>query len=362
MVAAAIAAAGSLLAGGAAVAGQLSRGGSGGLEQQKLDLSQQQLADARENEQYQRMVSALINQRSVAGQTDSFGSSMEYDPGTNTWRSKLGALPFAAQTAADQAGISRNTTDMRQAQLANEISARRATEAGPAADAARRNVQDYRPMSSDRLVGLLQGQATNAANATFAPLRADTLRQFQRSGTGAAPVLAALGKSENDALRDSLIDAQIKGMTGVDQINQGRRQGLEQTAANTATLANPNFQYPGITPHTDDMAKTVAARASQGAAIPAYGMGGVNTGSTGSQAAYKNLRDTMALPSNSLTEAGKSIGSMLSNTDLQKNLRTAYGGLFGPGEVSQSGDPLLNYAQQSNDIERNWAKSQGSSF
>lgn len=46
---------------GSGIAGQMSRGGSNSLEQQKLNQAQQQLADARDNEQYQRMVGAMIN-------------------------------------------------------------------------------------------------------------------------------------------------------------------------------------------------------------------------------------------------------------------------------------------------------------
>jgi hypothetical protein len=240
-------------------------------------------------------------------------------------------LPQEAQTAADQASVSRNTTDLRQAQLANAIAARRAGEAGPAADQARRAVENFRPTGQDELVGLLQKQATNAANTTFAPLRADTLRSFQRSGTAAGPVLAELGRTENASLRDSLIDAQIKGMTGVDQMNQNRRQGLEQSAANTAQLANPQFQYPGVAAGGDAgkaLAALVAQRGQTSSVAPAYAMSGTNAAAGGVNTAYKGV--TVPLPSNSLTEAGKTIGSALSNKDLLSNIETAYSGLFSP--------------------------------
>ena len=69
---AAIGALGTLAGGAAALMGQGGRANNQ-VEQQKLDIANQQLADSRDNEQYQRMVSALINQRAVAGQTDSFG-------------------------------------------------------------------------------------------------------------------------------------------------------------------------------------------------------------------------------------------------------------------------------------------------
>src|SRR5580765_1356241 len=324
------------------IASQYGRGNPQG--DARIAIEQQQLRDARDNQAYQRMVAQMVNQRAVAGQSDSFGSSMEYDPGSNTWISKLGALPQAAQTAAEQAGISRNTTDMRQAQLANAIAARRATEAGPAADSARRALEAFRPMQSGELTGLLQQQATNAARETFDPLRQDTLRSFARSGSGVGDVLAKLGKSESSNLRDSLIDAQIKGMTGVDSINQGRRQGLEQSAANTATLANPQFQYPGLSPRTDDMAKTVAARAAAGATAPAQGMYGINQAAGLTGAASKNLQGSIPAPMNNQETAANTLGNMLQNKDFLSNLDKVSksealfgtGGLFGNDEVTKT--------------------------
>lgn len=337
MVLAAIAAAGALATAGAGIASASSASAQG---QKQYELTQQGQADARNNEAYQRAQAALINQRSIAGSADSFGSTLQYDPATNQWVSKLGQLPFAAQTAADQAGIQRNTTDLRQAQLANEVAARRATQAGPAADAAMRELTSFKPKGADELIGLLQQQATHASDASFRPLVADTLRSFQRSGTAAGPVLAALGKQQADTLRDSLIDAQIKGMTSVDQINQGRRQGLEQTAANTATLANPQFQYPGInaTDKSNTMANLVAQRAQQGGIAPAYGMGGVNTASAGSQAALKALAGQVPGDTHPGEAVAKQIGAALSNKDLANNLSTAYKGFFGP-------DPNAAYQQ-----------------
>jgi hypothetical protein len=273
---------------------------------QNQDLQYQALADARQNQLQQSLVQALINQRSVAGQTDTYGSSLQYDPGTNTWVSKLGPLPEAAGRAVQQAGIARNTTDLRQAQLANEQDALRATRAEPAADAAQRNLANFRPMGSDQLVGLLGQQATLANQNTFRPLVADTLRSFARTGTSAGPVLGQIGRDAATNLRQSLIDAQIKGMTSVDQINQGRRQALEQTAANTATLARPQFQYPGINPSGTDntLAQVVASRAQQGAVAPAYGMAGANTASKALSDAYGKAGSSIADPNYGLTQIG----------------------------------------------------------
>ncbi len=161
----------------------------------------------------------------------------------------------------------------------------------------------------------------------------DTLRSFQRSGTAAGPVLASLGKQQYDSLRDSLMASQIQGLTGVDQINQSRRQGLEQSAANASTIATPQFQYPGVNPSSnrDTLANLVAARSQQGGIGPAYGAGAVNAASGQGQTAYKNLMGSIMQPSNADSEAAKQIGSALTNKDFSSNLSTVFGKLFGGG-------------------------------
>lgn len=338
-----IGALGSLAMGAANAAGTASR--SNAQARQQADMSAAQLAQAQNNEQYQRMIESMIQQRSVAGTQDSFGSTMQYDPNTNTWTSKLGQLPFNAQTAADQAAIERNTTDARQAQLANEVAARRATQAGPVADTALREMQSFRPMGQDQLVGLLERQATNASNASFDPLRSDMLRSFQRSGTAAGPVLAALGKQQADTLRDSLIQAQIQGMTNVGSINQSKQQALAQNAGNAATLANPQFQYAGISPSDKSatMAQAIAARAQNAAIAPAYGAGPVNEATKLGQAAGTQAISRVPGQLNTGADVAHEIGSTLTNKDMLTNLNTLGKSLFGPttydGSLAGSPDP-----------------------
>jgi hypothetical protein len=254
------------------------------------EIAQRGTGDALANKYQADLIQQLINQRSIAGQTDSQGSSLAYDPGTNTWRSTLGAVPQQVQDASDQAAISRNTTDMRQAQEANAQSAKRATLAQPLADAARRNLESFRPMGSDQLTGLLEQQATNASNATFRPLVADTLRSFARTGTSAGPVLGQIGRDASSNLRDSLIDAQLKGMTGVDQINNSRRSALEGSAANAHALATPQFGYTNssVSPYSNAMATAATARANTATVAPAYGAAAVNSAAKGVQDAYAN--------------------------------------------------------------------------
>lgn len=292
------------------------------------------------NQRNQGLIEALINQRSTAGQTDAFGSSMQYDPATNQWTSTLGQLPKDAQTAAMQASIERNTTDMRQQQLANQDAARRAAVAAPGADAAIRNVGSFRPMGQDQLIGLLQQQATNAQNATYRPLIQDTLRSMQRSGTAAGSSLDQIGRGAASNLRDSLIDAQIKGMTGTDQINQSRRQGLEQSATTQSALANPNFQYTNISPSGVDntMSQLMAQRAQGSAIAPAYGMGALNTATKDSTDAAKQVGAAVPNPNYGLDQTGRALTDLKTTVGPGGDVRNLYDALTKPS----SGD-MSNY-------------------
>jgi hypothetical protein len=318
---AAIGAAASL--GSAAVAASRSNAQQG----QQANISNAALADAANNRYQQGLIQALINQRSIAGTQDSAGTTMSYDPATNQWISQLGPLPQQVQTSADQAAISRNTTDLRQAQFENESAAARAARAEPYADTTRRNLQDFRPMAADQLIGLLQQQGTIANNNTFRPLVSDTLRQFARTGTSAGPVLGQIGRDAASNLRSSLLDAQVKGMTSIDQVNQGRRQGLEGAATTANSLATPAFGYSAISPssYASTMAQLIGQRASGAATAPAYGAGAVNQAEATQQGAYGKAAAAVPDPNTALNAAASGL----------KDLQTATGK---GGAISQLAD------------------------
>jgi hypothetical protein len=200
-------------------------------------------------------------------------------------------------------------------------------------------------MPAEALIGALQQRGTDAANATFRPLVADTLRQFARTGTAAGPVLAQLGRSEAQNLRDSLVDAQIKGMSGVDQMNQGRRSALESSAASTAGLANPSLQFSGVMPNTGskDMATALASRANTGAYAPAQGMGAVNEAQKTLGAAYGAARSSVPDPNFALNQkiAGLTdIGTALGSGGAADTIGKAVKSWFGSGGAS--GDDPIN--------------------
>jgi len=252
----------------------------------QAQVARQQLALARENLAAQMANQGLANQRAVAGTADSFGTTVHYDPITNTWITSEGALPMAADRSALQATILRNTKDMQDQELVNEMALRRAALAQPAADTALRNLQNFRPTSQNELAGLMTQQGIEAARATYDPLRNDVLRATQRTGTAAGPVLAELGRSEAQNLRNTLRQSLIDSITQTDAINNSRRQGLESAATTASALATPQIgqtpiQGSNINLTTNQGVGTRAGQAAYTTAGSAFGpnqaLGGSNT-------------------------------------------------------------------------------------
>jgi hypothetical protein len=320
--------------------------------QQRSGLAANAQASAESNAQQQAMIQALINKRSTAGYEDSAGSSLRYDPATNQWISALGKLPEQVQTSADQAAVSRNTTDLRQAQAANAQSAIRAARYGGYADTTRRELESFRPRRQDELVGLLGQQAINANNATYRPLVADTLRQFARTGTSAGPVLAQLGKGSADSLRDSLIDAQLKGMQNTDAINQNNHAALQGNAQAASGLSTPAFGYSQISPSTyaSTMANLANQRATTASTAPAYGAAAKNEAEKMVQSAYGSQITNTVDPNYGINQTKSGLDS----------LSTAFGK---GGTGSQLVDALKSYTSGDKpSTDYDWVKGMNKGF
>lgn len=270
----------------AAIAGLASAGigigkslfGGNGAQQQSFNTLAQQLADARNNVTNAQIGAANIGQLSRAGFTDSQGSSLRYDPTTNQWVSTLGPQPQRVQNASDQASILRNTTDLRQAEGANERADLNAARAQPLIDAARMRLSQFRPQTTDELTGLLQESAVNANNAVYRPLVADTLRQFARTGSATGPVLADIGRRSSQDLREAMIQSRVAGLQNVEQLNNQRRQGLQNDLGTAIAAGTPQFQYPGVQTSTNskDMLAALTDRARTAPFTAAAGQSGVN--------------------------------------------------------------------------------------
>ena len=330
------------LIGGAATLGAagmgLARSGSGGAAQGISEAELQANKDALVQQLQQQ---ALVNRRAVAGTQDAFGTTVKYDPYTNTWITDEGALPKAADTAALQAGITRNTTDLQQQELVNLLAMQRAAQAGPAADAAIRELSAFRPMRQDELAGLLTQQSTDAARASYDPLRADVLRSVARTGSAAGPVLAQLGKSEADNLRQSLRENLITAMTQTEGINQQRRQGLQSAATTAAGLATPQIGQTQI----QSVNSPALSQLGQQRAI--YAGGATPKGNTGMgdlNSAYAALAGKQGDPNFGLNQAQtglKELGSAFKEGGVGSTLLQK---LFGGSSSSTGGEgDLANY-------------------
>jgi hypothetical protein len=284
-----------LIAGGATLASAginaygASQSGRGAGQATNIDAAA--LAQARQDAINAQIRAAYTTRLGLAGYTDSQGNSYSYDPGTNSWVSTLGKLPAQVQTAADQAAISRNTTDLAQAQNANARADMNAARAQPLIDAAQRRLANFQPMTGSGLGALLGETAANANTTAYRPVIQDTLRTFARTGTAAGPVLADIGRRSSADLRQSMIDAQVKGMAGATDINNANRQGLATDLSSAITAGTPQFQYPGIVPSTNtkDMLAALQNRATGAAYSSALGNAGIDASNKGAQNAYDTL-------------------------------------------------------------------------
>ena len=316
----------------AAGAGASIFGGGGSGNAQRMDYTAAQLAQAQNNAIQARINAAYTTRLGQAGYSDSQGNSYSYDPGTNSWVSTLGKLPAQVQTAADQAAISRNTTDLAQAQGANARADMNAARAQPLIDAAQRRLANFQPTTGSELGSLLGETAANANTTAYRPVIQDTLRTFARTGTSAGPVLADIGRRSSADLRQSLIDAQIQGMTQAGNINNQNRSGLATDLSSAITAGTPQFQYPGIVPSTNskDMLTALANRAGSAAYSSALGNQAITAADAQGQTATNAMVGAIPTDPVGLTNAVNA-GRQITDYTNSPGFKTLYGDLFSSG-------------------------------
>lgn len=226
--------------------------------------------NSRNQEQYQQLLNALALKRSSAGYSDNQGNTVQYNPVTNQWESTLGPQTEAVQRASDQASIARNTTDLREAERANQAAELTGITARSAAGPARAAIENFRPMGADALAGLLQDRETRANNVTQEPLVADTLRQFARTGTAAAPVLDQLMRTRAQGLRDTVSDSTLKAMTGIGDVNNANLGNLTSRYSALMAGSSPSLQFSNLSTQNprDIMTNLIASRASAAGTAP----------------------------------------------------------------------------------------------
>lgn len=257
-------------------------------------ISRNSLQNAQNQEQYQHMLDTIAMQRGVAGSTDTRGDQLTYDPSTNSWSSTLSPGGQQIQSAADSAAFGRNTTDVRTAQDANQQAMLDAIQARGAAGTALNKLNAFKPMSEGGLEGALQETATTANRQAQAPVIADTLRQFARTGTAAGPVLTNMMRDNATTLRQTMLGDQIDAMKNVGSINAQNQGNLLSTYQGLNNAAKPALNYAPINPTgpNDALLQEMSSRAS-GAAQPAsmagYSLGmSTNANNSAADAAARN--------------------------------------------------------------------------
>lgn len=320
-----------MVATAAAIAGIIGTGvgvgkslfGGGSQDQTKqYELMLRQLEDSNANRTASQIQGANINRLATAGYDDGQGGGMFYDPATGTWHSKLGPQQQAVQDAADRASIDRNTLDMQQARQANMRSDRNAIAAQPMIDAARRRMEGFRPIDAEGLTSDLTARAVDANNQAYTPMRQDLLRTITRTGSGGGDLVNNLGQGQAGDLRRAMMEARINGLTGVDQINNQRRQGLASDLQTATAAGTPNFQYPGITPSTNnkDLLAAMGTRANSAGYTSALGLNAINAAQKTANDVSGNVKVPNSLAGLNDIESGfKQISGLLKTDDI-KNL------------------------------------------
>lgn len=308
-------------------------GGDGGAAQQQ-QLARDQLQQQDNQQEYQKNLNSIALQRSIAGSKDSYGSEVKYDPGSNTWTSALGEMPKRIQDAENSSTLLRNAVDIPQSTANNVAQSVLASENRRGLSGAINNYQSYVPTSEAGLRGALQDASTRANSSAQEPLIQDTLRQFARTGTSAAPVLARMGRENSLALSQEMDQNVINAAKGAADIDSSRRQSLAQPLAAMSSLGSPNMSYAPLTGSNpaaqiaalvNGRAQGSATPANQAAATAAYGASGMN-------AAYANA---IAAAGNDPTVAkwgsmGRQVGDLVNGVTGKDSTGTSiWSSLFG---------------------------------
>jgi hypothetical protein len=104
----------------------------------------------------------------------------------------------------------------------------RANQAGTTATDILREFNNFRPITGERMGGLLYDKATRGINDAFQGQLNTGLRTATRQGNDrlAGAIIGDLGKKQAEAHRDAAIDSEIKGRQYADSYNTGQRNAL----------------------------------------------------------------------------------------------------------------------------------------
>lgn len=328
-MAATIGAIGSLIGAGSGMLGGLF-GGSSKAAKEKNDIDRASLANAMAQQQFANQLSSIGLQRSTSGYTDSQGNSYSYDPGTNSWKMTLGALPQQAQQAMYGASIQRNTQDMAQQALANEMAMRNAAQTQPLAEAARNALANFQPISGTQLGQMLGRQAQIGQQEAERPILSALASQGVRGNVATGPQMAELGKQQAESARDAQMQAVIQGMTQAGSVNQANLQALGSKYGALAQGGTPQLQALAIDKQTpgDTLSQLASQRALYAGNAPFAGgaaaVGAANAVTNAGSAAAGSVPPSAG--ANQIMGIGNQIGSLLQNKDVGSAINNWFGG------------------------------------
>jgi hypothetical protein len=329
-MAATIGAIGSLIGAGSGILGSILGGGANQQQaQDKNAIDRAALANAMAQQQYGQQLASIGLTRSTAGYTDSLGNTYSYDPATNSWKTTLGAKPQAAQEAMYDASVNRNTRDMTQQALANEMAMRQAAATQPQAEAARNALANFQPVSGTTLGQMLGRSAQIGQNEAERPIISGLLTQAVRGNSGAGQSMVDLGRQQAESARDAQMQAVIQGMTQAGSVNQANLQALGAKYSALAAGSTPNLQAMAIDKQTpgDTLSQLASQRALYAGNAPFAGMASTapnaNAVTAAAGAASKSVPgDPLG---NQILGIGNQVGSLLGN----KNTLSTIGSWFG---------------------------------
>lgn len=299
--------------------------GDGGAGYQR-DLAAANIGQQQNDARYMQSLNAEALRRASAGSSDSFGTTTQYDPYTNTWKAMLGQQPEQAQSAAYGANTIRGAVDTPRASYGNEEAASRASRNNAGTSGALNELNSFRGITGEAERGALQDDTLRANNATYRPLVADTLRQYSRTGTAAGPVLAQLGRSSADSLSRQMAQNTVAAQSAASNTNTANQGRLENKVR-----ANVGAGTPGgstFAPNTSEgpMALLTQLMGQRAATAAQPATSGAYSSAIGSNAGTNAAALGAKYPGNNLLDAQRTNTAGKYGTDLVDSLWGSSGG------------------------------------
>lgn len=295
---------------------------------------------------YRSALSAEAMRRASAGTSDSYGTTTQYDPYTNTWKAQLGDIPGSAQTAKYGADIIRGGVDAPRATYGNDQAMIREALATRNLSGVGNQLANYTPVSGRDVQGDLDSAAIRANNATFAPLVQSTLRQFARAGTAAGPVLAQLGKASGENLANTMAGNAARGRESAATINATNRASLGDTYKTfLGGTQQPRNYSPS--PGSDPQSQITAILSSRPGAQSQAATSGANVSAYGSLSGNQAAALGAKYPGGYPLDAVKAYSLASQGGDLARSIYDMFGkqGASGPSILPDDYRALAQVAQ-----------------